>query len=134
MIRITSSNVVSTLPALLPSSFGPRDLGRDVCMFERKSHGAVLENPRRDSLIEDALTCLNSHCHAPYSGSLAAVGIALNDSVCVSGAYIESAAYNPSLPPGQCALINLVASNRRFEGSCIQSVCVFVCVFFFFSN
>ena len=122
VIRVTSSGVVSTLPALLPFSFGPRDLGRDVCMFEKKRHGASLEQDRPgDELVKAALSCLNTHGHAPYSGSLAAVGLAVaRPGVAglsfVCGAYVESAAYNPSLPPGQCALINLVAENCRFEG------------------
>jgi hypothetical protein len=125
VIRVTSLNVVSSLPALLPSSFGPRDLGRDVCMFERKQHGAVLQTRllARDSLLESTLACLNAHCHAPYSGSLAAVGLAVGRSTFVCGAYLESAAYNPSLPPGQCALINLVATNGRFEGLILVFFC-----------
>lgn len=109
-------NVQSRLPALLPSSFGPADLGQNVCMFELKNHGLVFSRGGDScALAQQTLACLNHHCHAPYSGALAAVGISLKGGAIVCGAYIESAAYNPSLPPGQCAIINLVAMNATYE-------------------
>ncbi len=43
------------------------------------------------------------------------MGIETRGGAIACGAYIESAAYNPSLPPGQCAIINLVAANLSFE-------------------
>jgi cytidine deaminase len=115
-VDMISLNVQSRLEALLPASFGPRDLGQDVCMFELKHHSLALERSGDESaLVNAALSCLNQHCHAPYSGALSAVGIETKSGAIACGAYIESAAYNPSLPPGQCAIVNLVAANLSFD-------------------
>ena len=46
---------------------------------------------------------------------MSAVGLQLADSSIICGAYLESAAFNPSLNPAQAAIINLIASHHVFE-------------------
>ena len=48
-----------------------------------------------------------SHSYAPYSHSYAGVALRTHDGHIFSGRYAENAAFNPSLPPLQSALIML---------------------------
>ncbi|MFP3345500.1 cytidine deaminase, partial [Halomonas sp. SIMBA_159] len=45
--------------------------------------------------------------HAPYSKNYAGVALKAKDGRLFSGMYAENAAFNPSLPPLQVALINM---------------------------
>ena len=85
-------------------------------MFETKSLGLKLDNSASLGALEtETLNCLNSRAHSPYSNSPSAVGLELDDGLIVCGAYLESAAFNPSLNPAQTALINLIAQSRLYE-------------------
>ena len=92
------------LAELLPSSFGPRDLGITGGLLQRDDHGLTIDE--RDDLAQAALAAANLS-YAPYSKSYAGVALRTRDGVLVSGAYAENAAFNPSLSPLQAALSQL---------------------------
>ncbi len=92
------------LKELLPSSFGPRDLGASGGLLQREHHGLAIDG---DHDLEHAALAAANMSYAPYSGSYAGVAIRTNDGSIVSGAYAENAAFNPSLSPLQCALSQL---------------------------
>ncbi|AOM40740.1 cytidine deaminase [Xenorhabdus hominickii] len=99
-----------TLADYLPEAFGPRDLTDTPLLLDTVNHGYQLAT--NDSLVQAALDATNSS-HAPYSQSHS--GIALQDAQgkIYTGRYAENAAFNPSLPPLQSALIfmNMVNGN-----------------------
>lgn len=85
-------------------------------MFEsaiRKPLSLTIEAPH-DALAQTALTALNGVSYSPYTNSQAAVALRLADGSVHCGTYIESAAYNPSLPPVQSAMVLLVAAGRAY--------------------
>lgn len=47
-----------------------------------------------------------SQSYAPYTGCAAGIALITASGLVVSGGVIESAAYNPTLPPLQAALVN----------------------------
>ncbi|MDX7988268.1 cytidine deaminase [Xenorhabdus sp. 12] len=91
-----------TLADYLPESFGPRDLTDMPLLLDAINHGYQLATD--DELVQTALDAAN-RSHAPYSHSHS--GIALQDAQgkIYAGRYAENAAFNPSLPPLQAALI-----------------------------
>lgn len=92
------------LSELLPSSFGPRDLGIAGGLLQREQHGLTIDGG--DALAAAALAAANMS-YAPYSKSYAGVAIRTRDGAIVPGAYAENAAFNPSLSPLQTALSQL---------------------------
>lgn len=95
---------------LLPKPFGPKDLGIKGTLFAAQEFEPS-KNP--DRLIASAID--SARCsYAPYT-SPAGVAIATKDGVIFTGEYLESAAYNPSLPPLQAALVNLKADGRAYS-------------------
>ncbi|HYC92129.1 MAG TPA: cytidine deaminase [Thermoanaerobaculia bacterium] len=92
------------LSELLPSSFGPRDLGITGGLLQRDDHGLAIDEG--DELAQAALAAANLS-YAPYSKSYAGVALRTRDGAVVSGAYAENAAFNPSLSPLQAALSQL---------------------------
>jgi cytidine deaminase len=63
-------------------------------------------------------------CYAPYSRCPAGVALIMEDGAVFSGGYIESAAYNPSLPPLQAALVAAAAAGRPHLGGVRAAVLV----------
>ncbi len=57
--------------------------------------------------------------HAPYTHNLSGVALQVRSGKTYLGAYAENAAFNPSLPPLQVALMQLLLDGERFEN--IQS-------------
>ena len=96
----------STLGQYLPDAFGPKDLNITTLLMdsinEGKGHGYTL--PNTDSLTQLALDGAN-HSHAPYSNAHSGVALEAADGTIYTGRYAENAAFNPSLPPLQAALI-----------------------------
>ena len=75
-------------------------------------HGKTTEES--DELVLEALKGLNKS-HAPYTHNLSGVAIkAKNDKVYL-GAYAENAAFNPSLPPLQVAMIQMLLDGQSLE-------------------
>ena len=103
-IRISlPQRAISTLADYLPDAFGPRDLDITTFLMDNVDHGYVAEG---DELVQAAVAASNAS-HAPYSQSHAGVALLTMDGTIVTGRYAENAAFNPSFPPLQAALVLL---------------------------
>ena len=103
-LLVVMPNESRPLSELLPSSFGPRDLGIDGGLLQPENHGLAIDET--DDLTQTALQAANMS-YAPYSKSYAGVAVRTKDGRIFSGAYAENAAFNPSLSPLQAALSQL---------------------------
>ncbi|WP_274878969.1 cytidine deaminase [Vibrio harveyi] len=96
----------------LPEAFGPADLGiQSGLMAEVKHEFACDDN---DTLIQKAVTAMNIS-HAPYTNNLSGIALEMNSGRVFQGAYAENAAFNPSLPPLQVALVQILMAGEQFE-------------------
>jgi cytidine deaminase len=102
------------LKSLLPSAFGPKNLGFTQGAFPVQRVKMALAKKNAGPLAAAALdaACMS---YAPYTKSHSGVAIALKDGSVHKGAYIENAAFNPSLPPLQVALISAIVAKRALE-------------------
>ena len=117
---VTMPTTTSTLTELLPSAFGPRDLGIAGGLMQHEHHGlAIAEN---DDAARAALVAADMS-YAPYSKSFAGVALRTKDGVLASGAYAENAAFNPSLSPLEAALSQLNLARHPF-GEIAEAVLV----------
>ncbi|MEB6335185.1 cytidine deaminase [Serratia rhizosphaerae] len=103
----------ATLSHYLPDSFGPRDLDIHTLLMDPEDHGHRLA--LSDALEIAALDAAN-RSHAPYSQAHSGVALETADGNIYAGRYAENAAFNPSLPPLQAALVLLNMSG----GDCRQ--------------
>lgn len=99
-----------TLSALLPQPFGPRDLG--VAQGPLTRNKVAIENVES---VAQAARYAASNAYAPYSHSPSGVAIRSRRGNVYRGSYIENAAFNPSLPPLQVALVAMVLANEEFS-------------------
>ena len=100
------------LSDLLPSAFGPKDLGFKQGAFPvRRSH-MVLVEMRDDVLAREALkaACMS---YSPYTRSPSGVALSTSSGRVFAGSYIENAAFNPSLPPLEAALAGYFAAGKQ---------------------
>ena len=132
-----------TLADLLPAAFGPADLGIKNGLFSeaslnKKSHNKNSPNksPPNKEKTTSPLACSTKHpeemlclgqetaeqSYSPYTASPSAVVLKVKDRF-YTGAYIENAAYNPSLPPVLSALDRLRFQETDF--SHIQELLLF---------
>ncbi|MDW6004245.1 cytidine deaminase [Vibrio mangrovi] len=98
----------------LPEAFGPLDLGIQTGLMGEQSHQVHAEYS--DPLKQEAIKALNKS-YAPYSNTFSGIAIELTDQRVSLGAYAENAAFNPSLPPLQVALVQL-----RMHGSAFNDI------------
>lgn len=101
-----------SLHEYLPDSFGPKDLNITTALMDAVNHHQTSSDS--DPLIQQALIALNKS-HAPYSHNLSGVALLTQNQGCFLGAYAENAAFNPSLPPLQVALVQLRMAQIAFE-------------------
>ncbi|WP_456297266.1 cytidine deaminase [Vibrio sp. AK197] len=101
-----------SLQEYLPDSFGPGDLGIDAGLMSSVNH--ELTSQDSDPLIQHALSALN-RSHAPYTHNLSGVALKLKNGRIFTGAYAENAAFNPSLPPLQVALAQLLIAQQSLD-------------------
>ncbi|MPW36584.1 cytidine deaminase [Vibrio sp. B1Z05] len=101
-----------SLQEYLPESFGPKDLGVESGLMSPINHGFSSAND--DPLLVEAITALNKS-HAPYTKNYSGVAIETLDGTTVHGSYAENAAFNPSLPPLQVALVQLQMRGIDFS-------------------
>ncbi|MGF1694100.1 cytidine deaminase [Vibrio lamellibrachiae] len=101
-----------TLQQYLPESFGPADLGITTGLMSKLDHKHTCKDD--DELVAIALQRLNSS-HAPYTNNLSGVALRLSNGKVYSGAYAENAAFNPSLPPLQVAIIQLLLDGASID-------------------
>ncbi|MCG3737518.1 cytidine deaminase [Vibrio cincinnatiensis] len=101
-----------SLQYYLPESFGPRDLGITTGLMSKTDHGLFTDV--QEPLLQTAMQALN-RSHAPYTNNLSGVALRTASGREFRGAYAENAAFNPSLPPLQVALIQLRMAKESFE-------------------
>ncbi len=99
---------------LLPDAFGPRDLGRKQGALPMNRVKIALLTEVTDPVMAAALSAACAS-YAPYTGAHSGVAIQVTDGSLYTGAYIENAAFNPSLPPFQAALISLLSTGLHLE-------------------
>ncbi|SFN32164.1 cytidine deaminase [Izhakiella capsodis] len=93
----------STLGSYLPDAFGPRDLNIISLLMDPNDHRLKAKG---DELTQLALRAAN-RSHAPYTQAWSGVALETRSGRRFCGSYAENAAFNPSLPPLQAALIML---------------------------
>lgn len=98
----------ATLRDYLPDAFGPRDLDITTLLMDEADHGLTL---RGEPLVQAALAAANQS-HAPYTQAWSGVALQTENGEVFAGRYAENAAFNPSLPPLQAALILLNLSGQ----------------------
>ncbi len=99
-----------TLSALLPHPFGPRDLNVTEGPLNRtKIAIQTVEG------VAQAARYAAANAYAPYSNSPSGVAIRSRRGNVYRGSYIENAAFNPSLPPLQVALVAMAMANEDFS-------------------
>ncbi|WP_241602441.1 cytidine deaminase [Rosenbergiella nectarea] len=92
-----------TLHDYLPNAFGPKDLGITDTLFDPQAHPFAAQS---DPLIQAAIDAA-SQSYAPYTRAYSGIALQIDGEHWVTGRYAENAAFNPSLPPLQSALIML---------------------------
>jgi cytidine deaminase len=102
------------LSSLLPSAFGPKDLGVTELAFPVKEVDLNLAKGASDELTMAALSAARKS-YAPYTKAHSGVAIGTRSGRIFKGAYIENAAYNPSLPPLQTALVVLILAGESYS-------------------
>lgn len=100
------------LQEYLPESFGPADLGITTGLMSKINHGFECDDA--DQLIFKAVQTLNIS-HAPYTKNMSGLSLKLKSGVTYQGAYAENAAFNPSLPPLQVAIIQLLIHGNSLD-------------------
>jgi cytidine deaminase len=101
-----------SLQEYLPESFGPADLGITSALMTNIDHGK--QSQEDDEVLQLAIAALN-RSHAPYTHNLSGIALKMANGKVYQGAYAENAAFNPSLPPLQVALIQLLLDRQKFE-------------------
>jgi len=102
------------LTTLLPAAFGPKDLGVTDLAFPVKEVDLRLPNAPSDELTKAALDAARKS-YAPYTNAHSGVAIGTRTGRIFKGSYIENAAYNPSLPPLQAALVPLIFAGESYD-------------------
>ena len=93
-----------SLAQVLPHAFMPSALGNEQGLLDQIEPKPLLTLDSDDALVNTALkTAVNSY--APYSKNWAGVAVKLTNGFVATGAYLENAAFNPSLTPLLNALL-----------------------------
>ena len=103
------------LSSLLPAAFGPRDLGATAGALPVKKVELTLAKESSDALTIEGLEAARIS-YAPYTKAHSGVAIATKAGRIFQGAYIENAAFNPSLSPFQAALAALIVAGEQYAG------------------
>lgn len=109
---VAMPNETRPLGELLPSAFGPRDLGVAGGLMKRELHRLTIDS--RDELARAALSAAN-RSYAPYSKAYAGVALRAKNKQVFSGPYAENAAFNPSMSPLEVALSRLNLAGEAFD-------------------
>ena len=120
-IEILVEHAESTrLSTLLPSAFGPKDLGRKDGAFPVKQTmivasaltGTTTQNG--ETLLQSSLDAARS-AYAPYTEAFSGAAISTRSGRIYKGSYIENVAFNPSLSPLQTALVQLIVAGEDYS-------------------
>ncbi len=104
----------ATLKALLPESFGPADLGVEGGLLGQTETPLIPLSDASDPLVAAALRAA-TRSYSPYTRSYSGVAVRLKNGRIISGAYMENAAYNPSLAPMLAAIDRLRFSGFQYS-------------------
>ncbi|SFB97231.1 cytidine deaminase [Pseudoalteromonas denitrificans] len=118
-LEILLDNTLFNFKAFLPMSFGPEDLGNNLGLLSKHSHGISMNDSQ--TVSAELLLHLNAS-YVPYSHNFSACEIKTNDGQVFYGRYAENAAYSPSLSPLQAAISQLILSGREFNFETIKLV------------
>lgn len=121
LIICLPERAAATLASYLPDAFGPRDLAIHSLLLDEidhafavaawLDHGLSAASPDDNDPLVSAALAAASRSHAPYSQSHSGVALQALDGRIYAGRYAENAAFNPSLPPLQTALILMNAAG-----------------------
>lgn len=101
-----------SLHEYLPEAFGPNDLGIESGLMAAVQHQFSCDD--EDALIQSAVEAMNMS-HSPYTNNLSGLALEMTSGRVFQGAYAENAAFNPSLPPLQVALIQVLLAGEVFD-------------------
>jgi cytidine deaminase len=99
------------LSAFLPHAFGPRDLS----VTEGPLSRVKIANQNIEGDPVRAARYAAAMAYAPYTNSPSGIAIRSRRGSVYHGSYIENAAFNPSLPPLQVALVGMAMANEDFS-------------------
>ena len=121
-LQILMPNQPATpLSSLLPSAFGPKDLGVTAALMAPQSHDLVLSSD--DPVVQAALQAANAS-YAPYTSSYAGVALKTRDGEIFAGRIAENAAFNPSMSPLEQAVVNLIIGGGKTFADIVDAVLV----------
>jgi cytidine deaminase len=105
------------LTDFLPDSFGPDDLGVTAGLMRQAALPLRVKGKRAPAPGSPAAQAVAAACtsYAPYTKAAGGCAFELADGSVWSGAYIENAAFNPSLSPAQTALVALTMAGRDWR-------------------
>ena len=89
--------------------------GRRAARGHRRGRICALADTTLPPEVADALVAAGRRSHAPYSATPAAVALRLADGGVVTGAVLESVAFNPTIGPVQDAFVGLLAAGHELE-------------------
>ncbi len=104
-----------TLEQLYPWPFDPAYLGAPGAIPTQPGQPTLELENNDGSQTAQLLLAAGRHAHAPYSKCPGAVVVALKGGRLIGGSGIESVAFNPTMPPLQAALVDLLAAGRRYD-------------------
>ena len=93
------------LRSLLPGAFGPADLDLEGRLLGSARHHLQWASTAPGTVAAEAALQAAQSSYAPYTGALGGVALRMSDGRTFAGPYLENAAFNPSLPPLQAAII-----------------------------
>ncbi len=97
------------LSEILPAAFTPSDLGNDrglMAPYPSTRKLRLVECHSDDPTVLAALSAAEAS-YAPYTGNLAGCALQTQEGEVVSGSYVESVAYNPSISPLLAVILRL---------------------------
>jgi cytidine deaminase len=110
------------LSELLPGAIAPCNLGNDACLMAPPPaiRKLKLARPLDDPVVQAALSAAAAS-YAPYTGNLAGSAVQTPNNEIVSGRYMESVAFNPSISPFHSAILRMNLMMLE-EKKCISRV------------
>jgi len=103
-----------TLAQLYPWPFDPAYLGERGAVPGRVLWPELAFDTSTDHPAADLLLEAGRRSHSPYSKCPGAMVLMLEDGAAVTGAAIESVAFNPTISPLQAALVDLIAHGYAY--------------------
>jgi cytidine deaminase len=98
----------SRLAETLPGAFSPTELGNNsgFMVSPQTIRKLGLVHPSDDPVVQAALLAAET-AYTPYTGNLAGCALQTPQGAVISGSYVESVAYNPSISPIHSTLLRL---------------------------